>query len=398
MNSTGKFFGGTLLVGGTAIGAGMLALPINTASGGFLGASSALILTWLCMTLAALLMLEVSLTMPGETNFISMSKKTIGKYGQIITWFLYLILLYALISTYIQAGSSWFRQIALETFHKGMDRQTSFFIFLLAFGVPIFWGTKLVDKLNRVLAIGLLGFYLTLIALSLPTVKLSYIQLGNGSSLIKILPLLLTSFGFSTVIPSLTHYFDKDYKTLKKVIILGSLLPLTGYLIWEFIVLGNIPMNGTHGMLSLMHQKDNGTSIIMGLEAITQNPYIKLSARFFAIFSILTSFLGVSLGLFDFLSDGLKLPDNILKRPFIFILTYLPPIILLLFYVTSFDKILSFAGVFVSLLLGILPILMVWSGRYSNKTNDKRTYQVFGGKILLVLLFIFFTYSLAQGF
>ncbi|MES2272690.1 MAG: aromatic amino acid transport family protein, partial [Chlamydiota bacterium] len=52
-------FGGTLLVAGTSIGAGMLALPVVTASGGFLPALFVYFLCWLFMTCTGLLLLEI---------------------------------------------------------------------------------------------------------------------------------------------------------------------------------------------------------------------------------------------------------------------------------------------------------------------------------------------------
>jgi len=48
---------------------------------------------------------------------------------------------------------------------------------------------------------------------------------------------------------------------------------------------------------------------------------------------------------------------------------------------------LSFAGVFVAILHGILPMAMIFSGRYIKKFTSSR-YRVFGGKTALVLVFV----------
>ena len=100
-----KLFGSILLVVGTSIGAGMLALPIATAQLGFLGSVVLLILCWFVMTMGALLLLEVNLWLPPNNNLITMAKATIGPYGQILAWIMYLLLLYSLICAYIAGGS-----------------------------------------------------------------------------------------------------------------------------------------------------------------------------------------------------------------------------------------------------------------------------------------------------
>ena len=46
---------------------------------------------------------------------------------------------------------------------------------------------------------------------------------------------------------------------------------------------------------------------------------------------------------------------------------------------------LGYAGVFVAILYGILPVLMVWHGRYIEK--KKQAFRVFGGKALLLIIF-----------
>ena len=69
MNS--KLLGGVLLIVGTTIGAGMLALPVATAQLGFWTSVGMLIGCWGIMTLCAFLFLEVNLWLPPNTNLIS---------------------------------------------------------------------------------------------------------------------------------------------------------------------------------------------------------------------------------------------------------------------------------------------------------------------------------------
>ena len=79
MNKSGSVFGGALLVAGTSIGGGMLALPVLTSLGGFIPSLFIYLCCWLFMTCTGLLFLEVSLWMHAEANIVSMADRTLGR-------------------------------------------------------------------------------------------------------------------------------------------------------------------------------------------------------------------------------------------------------------------------------------------------------------------------------
>ena len=69
-------------------------------------------------------------------------------------------------------------------------------------------------------------------------------------------------------------------------------------------------------------------------------------------------------------------------------LALLPPLILSLIYPQLFFKALNFAGgICAVILFGLLPVFMVWRGRYF--LPPRPTYQMKGGKPALVLIFAF---------
>jgi tyrosine-specific transport protein len=106
----------------------------------------------------------------------------------------------------------------------------------------------------------------------------------------------------------------------------------------------------------------------------------------FALSAILTSFIGVALGLFDFFADGFHIKKNLLGKLGLAFLTFLPPILIAI-YCPQFLKALHYAGLFAAILLVIYPVLMVWWGRY--RLNIAAGYRVMGGKPLLVATLIF---------
>jgi len=103
-------------------------------------------------------------------------------------------------------------------------------------------------------------------------------------------------------------------------------------------------------------------------------------ARFFAFFAIVTSVLGVSFSMVDFLGDGFKIVKRTgLKRIGLTLLTFFPPFLFAWINPHIFDTALGIAGgIGEALLNGILPVLLVWSGRYISKLKGHP--QLFGGR------------------
>ena len=90
----GKIVGSVMLIMGTLIGGGVLALPIVGIGSGFIPVLGMLLFIWALMIVSGFLFLEVALALPtGENSFTSMASKTLGPSGKIITFVSYLLLL-----------------------------------------------------------------------------------------------------------------------------------------------------------------------------------------------------------------------------------------------------------------------------------------------------------------
>ena len=131
-----RFIGGILLIIGTSIGAGMLALPIANAATGFWQSSIFLFLCWVFMTLGAFFILEANLYLPKGKNMISMAQATLGNYGLLIAWVSYLFLLYTLLSAYISGGTDILNSLLLKIEIHLRDWQASA-LFTRIFGLIV---------------------------------------------------------------------------------------------------------------------------------------------------------------------------------------------------------------------------------------------------------------------
>lgn len=380
----GSLFGAILLIAGCCIGAGMLGLPVISAVAGFKPSLFMFLLSWAFMTTTALLLLEVNLWFSQEVSLISMAEKTLGMGGKIASWLCFVFLFYALGVAYI-AGSG---ELVAATVQEASGIVISPWIGSLAvsviFGIFVYLGTFAVDLFNRSLMLGLVVSYVLLVGLGWPHVDTVNLQYQDWSSAPLILPVMVISFGFHNMIPSLTAYLHQDVHRLRWAIVCGSCLALIVYLIWEWLILGLVPMEGEGGFL---HIVDEGSMATEVLKNAAGSLWVVDVAQYFAIFAILTSFLGNSLSFVDFLADGLKIKKDAFGKLWLCLLVIVPPFILALIYPRIFLLALNAAGTFGALILfGILPALMVWRGRYSQHLGDRQL--VSGGKVVLVAIIV----------
>ncbi len=378
-----KLIGGILLIVGTSIGGGMLALPVSTAAAGISNSIFFLIACWLIMTAGALLILEVNLRLPAGSNMVSMARSTLGLPGQVIAWITYLFLLYTLLAAYISGGSDVFSSL-LHKMHIDLPNWLTALSFTLLFSLVIYSGIRAVDYVNRGLMFGKLGIYLLLVLIISPHIEVPTWRGGSLPAITGSLMILITSFGFASIVPSLREYFKDDIPALRKVIVFGSLIPLVCYIVWEAVIMGVVHRDGSNGLLALMNSEHATSGLTEALSDAVQSQLITRFFEFFTSICMITAFLGVSLGLFDFLADGLKLKKAGKQGQLTLALTFLPPLVIVMFNPGIYLKALGYAGICCVILLLLLPSVMAWRGR--NACTQDSMVIVPGGRFSLALI------------
>jgi tyrosine-specific transport protein len=374
--------GGSLLVAGTSIGAGMLGLPVQTGQGGFFPSLVTYLLCWLFMTATGVLLVEICLKMSPDVNLVSMATHYFGRTGKIFAWVLYLFLFYCLSIAYVSVGGQylgeWFGLSSLWACGS---------LFVLFFAPFVYFGTKFVDRLNLFLMAGLIGSYFLFIFFGLPHIHLDYLTGVNWKPAVLALPIIFVSFSYQGMIPSLTAYMRRDASHIRLAIILGTTLTFVVYLCWQFLILAIIPTEGLEKALQLKQ------TAVQPLASYVTGPVI-LVGHIFAFLAIATSYLGVTLGLLDFLADGFRMAKKGGQRLFLAALTFLPPLTIALTKSGVFLTALNYAGgIGCALLLGLLPILMVWKARRLGETGPR---LVPGGRLVLFLLALFVLFEVAM--
>ena len=376
-----------MMVAGTSVGTGILGLPIITSSSGLIPTILAFLVAWVFMTGAAYYILEIKMQVRGSFNLSSMIKLTLGKPGQYVSSVIILLLLYALLCTYMMAGAAWLNLLIAPIVLLPIAVTTLVFTLILA--MVILCGERFIYNTNNMLGVGLVVAFLITVGSSLSPKETAFITHCHFLDILPSLPLLLTTFGFSIVVPALTEYLEYDEKSVKFSIITGSLIALGAYVVWEWVTLGNIPLDGPLSFQMLKQTGDNGTGVIVALSAVKSSAWVILSGRVFAIFAVITSFLGVSLALYHFLADSLKIESTGRGRFWLALMTYLPPLFVTYFYPKAFVQILSFAGLFVALLLGLFPAWMLFETR-------RREHKKRGGGFIIGCVGLFFMLVIVQ--
>ncbi|MDP3704483.1 MAG: aromatic amino acid transport family protein [Legionellaceae bacterium] len=385
-----KTFNAILMITGTSVGTGILGLPIVTSSAGLIPTFVAFIVAWIFMTVAAFHILDVKMQVKGHYNLSSMIKLTMGRTGQYCSSIIILLLLYALLCTYMMAGSAWLSVLLAPVITLPGPLMTLLFTFL--FATIIFFGDGFIYSMNNALAICLIIAFVVTVGMSLSPLHEEFITQRNFSAILPSLPLLLTTFGFSIVVPAVTEYLDYNKKSATFAIMLGGMVALAAYAVWEWVTLSHIPLQGPMSFHTLKQTGDNGTGVILAFASSVNSHMVNVSGRIFAIFAAITSFLGVSLALIHFLADVLNRQAVGSKRFVLSLATFIPPLLITSLVPNAFVQVLSFAGLFVAILLGLFPVLMV----YKSQNKNGRLCGHVMKKLMMTCTGLFFVYVIFQ--
>ncbi|EMP4392036.1 amino acid permease [Vibrio fluvialis] len=373
-----KLLGSTLIIAGTTIGAGMLALPLASAGIGFSTSLMIMLALWALMAFTALLMVEIHQYADKDATLHTLAKQILGNKGKWIATFAMLFLFYALCAAYIAGGGAQFTNRISEFTGLEVSGPTGTLIFTLIVAAVVTIGTGTVDRVNRLLFAGKMVAMVMVLTFLAPNVSQSYLlsmPLGQGL-IVASIPVIFTSFGFHGSIPAIVNYLDGHTPSLRKAIVVGSAIPLVIYVFWQVVTLG---------VVSQPDLVDNaGLSALIGtLSQTVHQSSLGHVIGIFADLALLTSFLGVSLGLFEFMGDTIRKKDGNMNRIVASLVTFTPPLMFALFYPQGFIMALGYAAIALAVLAIFLPLVMV--ARVRRQANNNDYYQVMGGTPALAI-------------
>ncbi|MFA0113043.1 amino acid permease [Vibrio sp. 10N.261.46.E11] len=368
--------GSSLIIAGTALGAGMLAIPMVLAQFGLLYGTLLMVLICFGTTYAALLLLEATIKAGGGLGLNSIARKTLGKQGQLITNGLLYALLICLLMAYILGAGDLLSKL-LSNFGVDITATTSQIVFTLLAGAVVASGTGVIDKLNRALFFVMLASLFATMAFLAPSMtqeNLMQVTSHDHVDLIKTSAILFTSFGFMVVIPTLVSYnHEATDKQLRNMVIVGSLIPLVCYLCWLFAVVGNLSEEQFRSF-------KNVSDLMAAFEA--QSPWVGNVLSTFTGLALLTSFFGVAMALFNQNKDMFNQNTAVT-----YCISFILPLAGSLLAADKFLQVLNYAGIILVFLAVFVPLVMVHKQRFMKVAEDR--YSAEGGKPMMLFSLLF---------
>ena len=357
-----KQIGAILLIAGTCIGSGTIALPMVLAKLGIIPSILLMISMWFLIYYTSLVNLEINLQSGKGRSLGNLGKHFSGKISSLTGTISLKLLSYSLLAVFIYGGSS----IIQKLFGTKYDFRHIASIYSLCAIIILLFPLKLIDYINRILFIGLLSIFgILMIGLvsmidsnDLPLFAERY---NDISAWYAIIPIIFTSFGFQVIFHTLTNYCNKDKVTLKTAFFWGSIIPTIIYIIWTCSVLIVIHQENPSFYYHMVSHDIEVGEMVSELSKLAKWPLLQLMIWWISFLAIMTSVLGVGIGLTDSIKTSIKnkIPNDFFSNLTSVLITIIPAYIIAILVPNAFIAVLGFAGMILVIIAILLPIYLL---------------------------------------
>ncbi|CAH7148571.1 Tryptophan-specific transport protein [Vibrio chagasii] len=391
-----SLIGGACIVACICVGAGMLGLPAAGAGVWTIGALMALSFTMLIMTTSGCLLLEVLKDYPYRSSFSSITKDLLGKevnfLNNLMIYFVGGILLYAYITSSGLILNEYF----------GIAPQLASILFVFIFSGLVWHSTKMVDRISIVLMLfmiisfsfGTVGLWFNVNLSTL--LDTAHLKFEYAQYVWVFFPIALTAFGYHHSVSTLRDYYREE-RLAQKAIMGGTIIALFTYTVWLMSIYGNLPRVNFGPIIA---EGGNIDTLLISLKSVLAEETLSNVISAFSAAAILSSFIGVGLGVFDFLADLFQFDATSKGRTKTWVVTFIPPLIFSLLFPFGFLAAIGYAASAAAIWACIVPALLARKSRLQNPTpyddedSEKlhqraKPYQVPGGDVVLFGVFIY---------
>ncbi len=362
MKKSKSFWSGLAILIGTAIGAGVLGIPYVVSKTGLTIGITYILFLGFIVLLTNLYLGEIILRTKEKHQLPGYANKYLGKGGRLFMDFAIIFAVYSAIVAYIFGVGESLSFLFFGNSNNGILIGLGFSIFM---SLLIWRGLKYLKKYEKWgvgIIIGLMISITIFFSNKISIENLSGVNFGFLFLPFGVVLFALLSF---TALPEINLVIGKNKKLMKKILIIGALIPIVFYSLFAFVVVG-----------------------FKGLET----PEIATLGlgNVFVLLGILTMFTSY-LALGNALQDHFLYDSYYKKKKAWFLASIIPIFIFIfikLFDFFSFTKILSIGGVVSGGLIAILILLMV--NKAKNQGNRKPEYSVPINQFIIRFLSIIF--------
>lgn len=290
---------------------------------------------------------------------LSLGELTLGKMGAILSAGSYTLLHYAILTAYTSQGGAMLVEL-LRDAEKYANLGEAFYISPVVAGALFAGGiggamyalsTRAVERINNVLVGAVVATFAAVVWASGTHVEVGRLignmhweSLAHG----KLLSVLFVSCVYHNVVSSITMRLEGDRRKIRRVILGGTAVPLSMFLVYNAAILGS-----------------GGVS--------AQN---EVAVAVFSLLAVATSFVGFVEGLTELWTDVRlsrlgESQERVTKtRHRDFLATLVPPVVFTALSPDVFLQALDAAGTYgIAVLFGGLPAAMAWRNRRERETR-----------------------------
>lgn len=350
-----KQFGAVFLLAGTAIGSGMISLPMVLAKFGIINTCAIMIFFAILTYLTALIRSDLNLNLRVDATLKEVGNafdcRWAGNFGN----FLLVLLHFALMSAYLFGFSS----ILCSFFGNTVSQ--SIIIALSAIGVAIgfLFASHFIININKYLFILMFFILIVLVIELFFETKINFvpqcakeIKINEWTTLVSI---IFTSFGFQGSIHSMTKFCNNNRKMIKNACLWGSVIPALVYIIWTVVILLVVANTDAHFFQLMLAGKANDVGeLVAVLSKAASSQSVQIIVWIVSILAILTSVLGVGLALIDIFQQEWQEAS---KHEIVGLVVFAPAAVSML-VPNAFIRILNVSGVILSLIAIVIPVII----------------------------------------
>lgn len=364
-NKSVSFFEAVAILVGSTIGAGILGIPFAVAKAGWLVGVVYLVCLGALLMGLNLMLGEIVARTKQPLQIPGLAAKYLGGRGKTFVTITTLFGAYGALLAYI-IGEGYVLQALFGGNAFGWS-----LIFWAAAGVAVFFGLRLIKKLDMLLTLIIFVCLIVIVFWSAPSVRLPNL-FGEISWLNLFLPygVILFALQGAMAIPQVEDVLPHDQHRLKEAIVVGSLIPAVVYFIYMTAVIGVTGGLTTEVASIGLGQKLGYGAIIFG--------------NVLALFTMGTAFLNGAMAIkrqFEW--------DYKMNRLAAWFLTISVPVVLFLIGARNFIQTIDIVGSVFGSISAIVIILIYWRAKQKGDLPVTQ-YKLHHTLLLSILIIIIF--------
>ncbi len=346
-----KLLHAIFLISGTAIGAGLIALPLTAVN---------LNMTTLFVVVAFMIFFAYRSSMmtidlielhKKSASIVELSKKMAGRNEFLISLTsCFYTLSFSLLTVYF-AG-------AADSLGAFLNLDINFLIPICALLLFAILGLKthVFSKINSVLVVILMVAIVSSM-INILTKTTNYQQIPasfNCSEIFTFLPIIFTSFGVQNVCPNVYEYLDGDRKKINLAFFVGILIPAVVYVAWISCVFQNVLATDVNFFQKLQEHQVSAGELTKFLCESSNSAYMENFFKILSLFAIATSAIGIGVGLLKSIREIINSSHKTASA----IICVVPALSAILIP-NAFINILSFGGMIATVFVIFMPYYLL---------------------------------------